>query len=378
MASHTPQYILSGDCGGTNTRLLLTLHTPSGLSSPLDRGTRVKQKEYRNSEYGSFNSIMSEFLYVEKPTNLQPNMCVLAAAGPVSGNEVMFTNSGWLISGPAITDKLGFECLIVNDFVGQGYGVLTLDKAVECRVLNPGAASDEPGPIVCVGAGTGLGECYLTCNTGKGEDYVCYPSEGGHAEFAPRTEQEFELLRWLKVKFSQKHRVSVERVVSGTGLANLYEFFATKVKPDDAVKGEFDAAGDMKGRVVSMGSGRCQVARTSMETFASAYGSECGVAALKYIPTGGLFVTGGLTPKNIEWIEGEQSAFMQAYRDKGRVSELVERVPMWAVMVEDLGLRGARWLGVKRLRESLARGEVGGGEARGGGTQGCWRREAWC
>jgi len=97
-----------------------------------------------------------------------------------------------------------------------------------------------------------------------------------------------------------------------------------------------------------------------MKTFAGAYGSEVGVAGLKWIPRGGLYITGGLTPKNISWIEGEQSMFMQAFNDKGRVSELLEEVPLYAVMAEDLGLRGSHILAFKLLREDLARVEVSG------------------
>lgn len=122
--------------------------------------------------------------------------------------------------------------------------------------------------------------------------------------------------------------MSVERVVSGTGLANVYEFFSEKYKKerDESVYEEFLKAGSMKGKVVSVNSGKCKCCEMSMKVFAGAYGSEVGVAGLKWIPRGGLYVTGGLTPKNIKWIEGDQSEFMQAFRDKGRVSELLEEV----------------------------------------------------
>jgi glucokinase len=140
-----------------------------------------------------------------------PSVAVLAAAGPVKDNAVLFTNNGWLISGPSILSAFGGGphgikvARLINDFVGLGYGVLTVGDD-ETVTLNEG--TPEPGaPIVCVGAGTGLGECYLTSSNGNPDTYECFASEGGHAEFAPRTEGEIELLRWLKVKFKQKHRV---------------------------------------------------------------------------------------------------------------------------------------------------------------------------
>ena len=137
----------------------------------------MKKREFRNSEYGSFDEIMSEFLYVTSPTtHPAPTVVVLAAAGPVADNAVLFTNSGWLISGPSLSSKFSTSVKIVNDFVGQGYGVLTL-KEGETRVLHD--AERVPGaPIVCVGAGTGLGECYLTSGS-EGGSYTCFPSEGG-------------------------------------------------------------------------------------------------------------------------------------------------------------------------------------------------------
>lgn len=101
----------------------------------------------------------------------------------------------------------------------------------------------------------------------------------------------------------------------------------------------------------------------SMRTFAGAYGSEVGVAALKWIPRGGLYVTGGLTPKNMKWIQGEQNHFMRAFKDKGRVSGLLEEIPMYAVIAEDLGLRGAAVLAAKVLRQEFKCQEDG--ESRG-------------
>ena len=115
---------------------------------------------------------------------------------------------------------------LINDFVANGYGLLTLDESKECVTLQA-APKIAGAPIACVGAGTGLGECFSTA-VESGAPYESYPSEGGHAEWAPRSALEVELLEFMKSKFEQKHRVSVERVISGPGLATMYEFFATR------------------------------------------------------------------------------------------------------------------------------------------------------
>ncbi|GMI21936.1 hypothetical protein TrRE_jg496, partial [Triparma retinervis] len=248
-------HILAGDCGGTNSRLqLIAFNSSTNISDIL------KSHTYLNEQYDNFNDILSDFLYIKTPVHQTlPSVAVLAAAGPVKDNQVLFTNNGWLISGPTILSAFGGGkggikvARLINDFVGLGYGALTV-KDSETVTLNPGTP-EVGGPIVCVGAGTGLGECYLTASNSDPSTYECFASEGGHAEFAPRTEVEVELLRFLKDKFSQKHRVSTERVVSGTGLANVYEFFKMKYpgKADKGIMGEFEKAGSMQGKVVSMG-----------------------------------------------------------------------------------------------------------------------------
>jgi glucokinase len=217
----------------------------------------------------------------------------------------------------------------------------------------------EGAPIACVGAGTGLGECFSTCAE-PGAPYETFPSEGGHAEFAPRNDLEMELLTFLKAKFKQKNRVSVERVISGPGLANVYEFLTTKFprQVSKEVQAEFVAAGDMQGRVVAQHAGKgagskaphCTLCEQALDIMLGAYGSECGVACLKWIPLRGMYVAGGLTPKNISRLTEPNSPFMAAFHDKGRLSPLLKRVPLYAVMVEDIGQRGAHLVAYKQLR----------------------------
>ena len=139
------------------------------------------------------------------------------------------TNIDWVVDGDALAKHLGMEVgnlELINDFVAQGYGILTLSKDDVVALHN--VPSEEGAPIACLGAGTGLGQCFLC--PGPSGAYECYPSEGGHAEWAPRgsgnDQIQLELLKFLKIRFSGWNRVSIERVVSSTGICNIYEFLA--------------------------------------------------------------------------------------------------------------------------------------------------------
>jgi len=369
MAIEMMTYILAGDIGGTNSRF--ALHRP-GQSEPLLVHIYANEEALKTaSDYqhatikpylekcleeveewksiGSVDALLSQVQVV----------ACLAIAGPVKTDNTVFTTNmgndgGVLIDGNAIEKSndglLGLivRCKLVNDFVGQGYGALDLDLTKECVELIPGSLDkiDHLGPKVCVGAGTGLGECFLTKSSLRPElGYECYPSEGGHVDFVPRSSVEVELLEYLKAKFNCPNRISVERVVSGKGIANVYEFLAQKFpdRVDTAIHEEFLNAGDQQGRVVGVNSGKeGSLTAQAAQIMITAYGAEVGNASLKFIPTGGMFVTGGLTPKNIGMIKGKDSPFMKAYLDKGRLNPLLDTVPLFAVMTEDIGLRGAR------------------------------------
>ncbi|KAL3905562.1 MAG: hypothetical protein SGILL_009626 [Bacillariaceae sp.] len=357
----TTAYLLTGDIGGTNSRM--------GLYS-VNSNLPLCVKTYRNADFinkenagdkGIFEkAIIAPFLQhcwdnVKNlaPIELTEIIASLAVAGPVKNNRALLSNlynmeiNGTNIAKCLYTKRDPFmkairECKIINDFVAQGYGCLTL-AAHEVKELTPGSLKmmDPTGPKACVGAGTGLGECFLTPD--EEGVYSCFASEGGHVEWAPRNDLEVKVWKCLKDKFGHKNRISVERVVSGTGLANCYSAMA-QIHPEmilDTVHQEFLAAGDMQGKVVAVNAKKSKLCGMAMESMMTSYGSEVGCVGVKLIPTGGLYVTGGLTPKNIDWIEGKDSCFMKAYKDKGRVSPILDNVPLLAVMTEDLGVRGA-------------------------------------
>lgn len=355
---------MSGDCGGTNTRLVL-FRVPEGASMPHGEpppGEVVFSQKYLNSSYESFSEVCKAFL--SEAGALKPAACCLACAGAIADQKVSFTNieRGWAIDGRAISVGLGIpKVRLINDFEAQGYGLLTLRDS-EKRKLNDGVP--QPGaPIACVGAGTGLGECYLTSD--KSGVYTCWPSEGGHAEFAPRNALTHDLRDFLAHKFDTKDqqmlggsrakRVSVERIISGPGLAHVYEFLREHWAFRESVGAELDVAflaapAHESGAVVARGAREGDLLCTkAVSIFSECYGSEAGVAALKWMPYGGLYVSGGIAAKNPSWIESD--AFLGAYKDKGRLSPMVESVPLYLVLTEDTGERGALLVAVQMLLE---------------------------
>jgi len=322
-SSFTSAYILAGDIGGTNSRLALfdpALAEPTGTAKPPEpifthTYRNLETLKHRDGDLTYAKDIILPFLTTcFEEQGIPERDCIVACfavAGPVRQNRVVMTNVGdhspsadgkpkgvLLIDGNLIEathesylSKI-VRLKIVNDFVGQGYGALDLSLDDECLELVPGSKDkiDPLGPKVCVGAGTGLGECFLTISSlDPDAGYECYPSEGGHVEYAPRSDLEIELLKYLKDKFKQAHRVSVERVVSGKGLANVYEFLAKKYpdRVDKAIHSKFVAAGDMQGAVVGMNAGiKGSLMEQAMHIMVAAYGSEVGSSALKFIPTG--------------------------------------------------------------------------------------------
>lgn len=333
------------------------------------------------------------------------------------------------------------KCYILNDLVAAGYGILTLHpqqqqqhqqqpkekqeeawKELTTHSTTPGHSYPLKGPKVCIGAGTGLGMCFLTPNNkittntsttaaitashkhypiSKEENlmistlqnYTCYPSEGGQCNFAPRTLLEMELWSFLANTNNNNHHqqqkqysddinknntsapspssekvISSEDVISGRGLSNIYKFLCNKYpnQIDPSIHTLFvqeeEKGIGFGGRVIGENctsnndnnNNNNTLCDLAVRMLCSAFGSEVGNIALRFIPTGGLYIMGGLTPKLIKYIEGEDSPFMKAYRDKGRVSPLLDTIPLFAVMVEDLGLRGAHFCALKLCRSLIA------------------------
>ncbi|CAJ1397717.1 unnamed protein product [Effrenium voratum] len=339
--------------------------TTADFFVPPDR--MIFEKQYKNEKFESFMEVLRTFL-LEAGLVKPPMLACLAVAGVVVENTARFVNLGWEISGRKIEEVLKIERVeLINDFVAQGYGILTLNPTKDCQALQA-APIKEGAPIAVIGAGTGLGEAFLT--VGAEGDYEVWPSEGGHAEYAPRQEGsnslETELRQYLLIKYSEKARVSVERVAAGRGIANIYEFLAWKY-PEKVNKSvhrsflgpiegprTFDPAAITKAAVAD----RCELSKQAVNIWAGAYGAEAGAVALTYMPFGGLYLTGGVTAKMKDWLSGKttgQSTFLEAFLDKGRVTPMLMRVPVLVVEGEDMGERGAMLKAVRLYLEQQRR-----------------------
>jgi len=292
-------YVMSGDVGGTNTRLMLySVHPNEPIVRDCEAPGDLKvEKYYKNINFKELHEVIELFLKdakAETGMEMKPVAVCLAVAGVVTFNKCRLTNVDWVVDGFDIAERLNCNVEVINDFVAQGYGILTLGDN-DVTWLNK-VPRIEGAPIACLGAGTGLGETFLT--PGHDGEYECFPSEGGHAEFAPRgegcDEVQMKLLKYLKIKYSGRNRVSVERVVSGPGLCNVYEFLAYTY-PDrvdkDMHKKFLEERKDAQ-IISDHASTAGSLCEEALKIFLACYGSEAGVLGLKFMPFGGLYLTG--------------------------------------------------------------------------------------
>eukprot|EP00871_Galdieria_phlegrea_P006039 jgi/Galph1/922/GphlegSOOS_G5647.1 len=344
-----PAVFLIGDIGGTNSRF--SVFEIVGIEDDIRKHHALFSDNYKNEDYDHFAAVTTKFLNDASKMlgrRICPTSACFAVAGPVTNDRVSFTNrNSWIIDGRELEISLDIPVVVlINDFQSNGFGILTLRE--EEYVVIQDAPPNYSAPIACIGAGTGLGECYLTPSGGRYEAWAC---EGGHAEFAPLSDLHSELLQFLKKKFNS-NRVSVERVVSGKGLENIYEFLREKFPQDiNQVHDEKILTATEGARVIGSLVYDDKLCGMAMDVMFELYGSETGNVGLKYLPYGGIYICGGIAPKNIERLRDPNSKFMKSFRNKGRVSPQLAKVPIRVVMVEDLGLRGAHLVAYRLWRD---------------------------
>ena len=310
--------ILAGDIGGTNTRLAL-----------FEGGKLVgEEKKFPSQKYPSLEKIIAEFLQGKRVEK-----ACLGVAGPVRDGKSKITNLPWIIDTAIISKTLNIPTVhLLNDLEANAHGLKVLKKD-ELFVLHPGKV--QIGNQALIAAGTGLGEAGLFWDGKKHRPFAC---EGGHTDFAPRNELEIELLLYLKKKFGH---VSYERVVSGPGLQNLFEFLIDTGKESltSALKEEMSQRDPS--RVISEWG--CQdkdrACVRAVEWFISLYGAEAGNMALKFFAIGGFYLGGGIAPHMAQKIK--EGRFHASFVDKGRFRELLESIPIWIVMNDNAALLGA-------------------------------------
>lgn len=316
--------ILAGDVGGTKTILAL-------WETPSTREPAVMER-YLSRDHASLDEIVDAFLQKHRP---KVDAACFGIAGPVKNGRCEATNLPWIIDTRTLAPKLGVRrASMINDLEANAHGIAVL-HAADVVDLNP-SAREEAGNRAIISAGTGLGEAGLHWNGTEHEPFAC---EGGHTDFSPKDETEIELLRFLAKEFTA--HVSWERVVSGPGLFNVYRFLRdTGRGTESAAVAERLSKEDRSAVVSSLGlAGGDPLCVQALDLFVSLYGAEAGNLALKTMSTGGLYVGGGVAPKNLAKMK--DGTFMKAFLAKGRMRPLLEAMPVRVILNDKTALLGA-------------------------------------
>lgn len=315
--------VLSGDIGGTKTRLAVI--SVSGVQTNIAREVTCSSRDY-----ATFEALLGNFLSDSEI----PNCAAFGVAGPVHGGVAQTTNLPWRIDADALQQQFGFaQCTLLNDLEATAYGLPALGED-DLLTLQAGAP-DARGNAAVIAAGTGLGEAGLYWD---GQRHHPFATEGGHASFSPSDERDFALLCHLQ---QQHTHVSWERVVSGMGLISLHEFLrlyrqiavpswlAEEIRSGDAAAAIAQAAH----------SGRDEICLETLTWFVRLYGAEAGNLALKVMSRGGMYIGGGIAPKILPLLK--QGAFLDAFLNKGRMRPLLEAMPVSVILNDRAALFGA-------------------------------------
>jgi glucokinase len=340
--------LLAGDTGGTKTILRLV------NAEPTETGVRLKplfEERYISAEFPSLTPLVRQFLKEathEMGCTPTPEKACFSIAGPVVDNTSNLTNLSWLLDSTQLQQDLDLaKVSLLNDFAAVGYGIAGLSSA-DLYTLQAGEPQAD-APIAVIGAGTGLGEGFLIPQA-NGSHRV-YGTEGGHTDFAPRNELEFQLLKYLRDKMDLT-RISVERVVSGMGIVAIYQFLrdrqgmteapeiAAAIRTWEREAGMLEKSVD-PGAVIAIAAAEQNdhLCQKTMDIFVELYGAEAGNLALKLLPYGGLYIAGGVAAKNLPLLQS--GIFLRAMNDKGRMRPLVERIPVYVILNQKVGLIGA-------------------------------------
>ncbi len=329
--------ILAGDIGGTHTRLAF-------LEGTADRLQPVQTEVFPSPQFSGLTEIARKFLG-EHPQAV--HAACFGLPGAVVNGRVETTNLPWVVDARQMAADLSISSVtLINDLFANAHGIALLEES-DFVVLNP-AVGNSTANRALISAGTGLGEAGLYAD-GRG-GYHPFASEGGHADFAPRTDLEIDLLRYLMGRFEH---VSYERVLSGPGLHNIYQFLRESGRGEEpAWLAEQIAQGDPSAAISKSAlEGTSAICVQALDIFVSVYGAETGNLALKMLATGGMYVGGGIAPKIIRKLSS--TTFMKAFTSKGRSSGLLKDVPVRVITNDKTALLGAGRVAALALANSL-------------------------
>lgn len=318
--------ILAGDVGGTKCNLAL-FSEKNGLLTP------VFKQRFASKDFAQFDLIVREFSSQAAPhiTEEGVRAAGFGVAGPVINNRVRATNLPWTVEASTLAAELNLkEVVLMNDLGATGHSIEHLSSQEFC-ILNPGKP-EQGGTRALLAAGTGLGQSVLAWD---GSRYHVVPSEGGHSDFAPHTDQQIELLRFMRRRYPQ---VSWELILSGRGFRTLHEFLAPNVKHPSFENPGMDPAPE----ITRLGLAKeCPVCVETLDLWCAIYGSEAGNLALKVLALGGVYVAGGIAVKIIEKIK--DGTFLAAFKDKWKFEGLMVNIPVSVVLNESAPLLGAAY-----------------------------------
>lgn len=318
---------LAGDIGGTKTNLAL-FSTEDGKLIAHDK------RSFASKNYSGLEPILGEFTSNKTGSILR---ACFAAACPVVKGKCETPNLPWILDARAIGKFLGLETVaLINDLEATAYGIAILD-AKEFAVLNDGS-SEQEGNMALIAAGTGLGEATMSL---EGDRYRPLASEGGHADFAPRTALEIELLRYLMARFDH---VSYERVISGPGLLNIYNFLKDSGYFTEPAWLEEKFSRRDPSAVISEAAiaGSAEICVKALDLFVSVYGAEAGNLALRAKALRGVYLGGGIAPKIVTKLK--DGIFMRSFTAKGRFTEFLSAIPVRVTLNDEAALLGAAYV----------------------------------
>jgi glucokinase len=338
--------ILAGDVGGTKVHLALYSFTGGRLG--LER-----EYKFPSSEYATLDDVVKEFLAQSGETKEQIIAACFGCPGPVRDGRLKLTNLPWTLDERELERSVGIEHIfLINDLEANGYGIpeLAPEKVFTLHKGDPGSV----GHRGLVSAGTGLGEALLIWDA-KTQRHRPLPSEGGHCDFAPRNDREIALLNYLRRTL--QGRVSFERVVSGIGIKNVYAFLRDDQKmAEPAWLRERMESEDPNAVIGQCGEdGSSEICAETLHMFVSAFGAEAGNVALKVLAMGGMYLGGGIAPKILKTMENGE--FARAFLDKGRLSPLLQAVPVRIILDDTCALLGAAAFAEARAAEISGRSE---------------------
>lgn len=335
--------ILAGDVGGTKVDLALYNFTGGALQM-------VQNKKYPASGYASLQDVVKEFLNdpeIKQSINEEVVAACFGCPGPVKDGHLKLTNLPWELDARDLSKILNIQHIfLINDLEANGYGVAELGPDQVCEL----EAGDKSaiGHRALVSPGTGLGEALLIWNPAA-RRHIPLPSEGGHVDWAPRNPLEIELLEWLMKRMNG--RISTERVVSGLGLKNVYEFLRDgKGMDEPAWLKERMSTEDPNFVIGTTGEdGSCELTAKVLEIFSASLGAECGNMGLKLMSSGGIYLGGGIPPKILKTLQN--GPFREALLDKGRLSPLLHTMPVRVILEDKCALIGAAAFAEARAAE---------------------------